>query len=370
MMAYVRVNVSDYSYHTGPFLSDLLPSVGARLGVEPFSADAIGLPDSSRYVVVLVDGLGWEITMRGCLDAPYIASVIGDAPKIRASIPTTTSASLTSLWTGLPAGSHGVVGFSFHLDGEIVVPLFEKKPVSASRPVADQMVDAGVAVTWVIPAEHVGSGMTRMGTTRARVVGVDIDDHGARVQKITTAARRGKKSLVYAYDQRLDEAGHRFGVNSIQWRRALARIDAFLEELRESLDEDVRLLVTGDHGMVDVAQEDRLEIESEPVLHHGLRLIGGEARFRHLYTNAAQAVADRWRDRVGDKAAVMTRDEAIDAGFFGLVQEQHRPRIGDVVVVSLGPQAYLTSRFPGEYYLVGMHGGCTSAELFVPVLID
>ena len=354
----------------GPFLADLLPSIGACLGISPYDTDVIGLPGSTRYVVVLVDGLGWDITMRALIDAPYIASVIGDARRIQVSTPSTTSSSLTSLWTGVSSGSHGIVGFSFELDGQVEVPLLAKDPIPTAQPIMNRMSDAGVDVTWVIPREHIESGLTRMGTRTAHMVGVDTPDHDRRVAEISSAARRGSHCLVFVYEPRLDEAGHAYGVASAQWREALTSIDSFLEQLRTGLDDDVVLLVTGDHGMVDVTPDDRIDIGENPDLNADLRLIAGEARFRHLYTHSPHAVAQRWKDHLGDQALVMTRSQAVDSGLFGLVDPRYLPRIGDVVATPTFGQAYLTSAFPGEYHLIGMHGGRTSAELYVPVLID
>ena len=354
----------------GPFLADLLPSIGARLGISPYDTDLVGLPDSTRYVVVLVDGLGWDITMRALIDAPYMASVIGDAPRIQVSTPTTTSSSLTSLWTGLSSGRHGILGFSFEMGGQIIVPLLAKEPIPTAQSIMNRMTDAGVDVTWVIPSEHIGSALTRMGTRTAAMVGVDTADHDRRVTEISAAARLGSHSLVFVYEPRLDEAGHAHGVDSEQWRQALTGIDSFLDQLRATLDDDVRLIVTGDHGMVDVGADDRIDIDTSSDLKADLRLIGGEARFRHLYTASPAAVQRRWQDRLGDQALILTRDEAIDAKLFGPVDPRYRSRIGDVVATPTSGQAYLTSAFPGEYRLVGMHGGRTSAELYVPVLID
>ena len=370
MMAYMRMNMSNCQGRQAPFLANLLPSIGACLGISPYDTDVIGLPDSTRYVVVLVDGLGWDITMKALIDAPYIASVIGDARKIQVATPTTTSSSLTSLWTGVSSGSHGIVGFSFELDGQVVVPLLVKDPIPTAQPIMNRMTDAGVDVAWVIPSGHIESGLTKMGTSTARMIGVDTPDHDRRVAEISAAARRGSHSLVFAYEPRLDETGHSRGIASEQWRQALTDIDSFLEQLRGTLDDDVRLIVTGDHGMVDVEKADLIDIDTTPDLKADLHLIGGEARFRHLYTNTPTAVARRWKDHLADEALIMTRAEAIDSGIFGMVDPRYLSRIGDVIATPRSAQAYLTSAFPGEYHLIGMHGGRTSAELYVPVLID
>lgn len=352
-----------------------MPSVGAHLGVPGYPADLVGLRDSKRYVVVLIDGLGWEAAVRAGGDAPYLAAAIGGAHRAVVPSPSTTAASLMSLWTGVEPGSHGVVGFSFALPegtgSPVVRPLTRTRPLGTAPSVPDRLVADGVAVTFALPGEQVGSGFTQMGTRHAGVieVGRGRDPEGDAVASIVRAVRRGDRAVVYAYDARLDQAGHRYGVKSAAWREALTGVDAFLSRLRAGLDDGVCLVVTGDHGMVDVAADARLVIDSDPDLAKDVRLVGGEARFRHLYTSAPGAVCDRWRGRLGDEAVVLTRSQVEETGLLGPVDPGYRSRIGDVVVVPRGGQAYLTASFRAEYRLIGMHGAATAAERYVPILV-
>ena len=70
-------------------------------------------------------------------------------------------------------------------------------------------------------------------------------------------------------------------------------------------------------------------------------------------------VAARWQDRLGDAAWVRTRDEAIDEGWFGPVDDDVRERYGHVLVAMRDDWAVMTRRFPRELTLVGMHGSLT-----------
>jgi hypothetical protein len=66
---------------------------------------------------------------------------------------------------------------------------------------------------------------------------------------------------------------------------------------------------------------------------------------------------------------VVSRDEAIDAGWFGPVDERFRPRIGDVVAAPAGSWALVATKAePLESSLVGMHGSLTPSDQFVPLL--
>jgi len=150
-------------------------------------------------------------------------------------------------------------------------------------------------------------------------------------------------------------------------------VDGLARTLRVALPDEVALVVVADHGMVDIPLERRVDVGAEPDLMNGVDLFGGEARFRHLYCrpDAVDGVVGRWRERLGNRALVTTRGSAIAAGWFGTVQEAVLPRLGDVLVASLGAVAVVSSAaFPHEATLVGLHGSLTPDEMLVPLLCD
>ena len=99
-----------------------MPSIGAHLGVPGCPDDVLGLPAAERFVVVLIDGLGWSLLLRNARDVPYLASLLGDGRPITAGVPSTTVTSLASLGTGLVPGQHGMVGYTSRVPstGEIL----------------------------------------------------------------------------------------------------------------------------------------------------------------------------------------------------------------------------------------------------------
>ena len=168
----------------------------------------------------------------------------------------------------------------------------------------------------------------------------------------------------------MDHAGHGLGIASHEWASVLDSVDDWIDQLREALDPDTVLLVTGDHGMVDVPKAHQIVLEDTPGLPGDVDLVGGEGRLRQLYTVRPVAVADRWRRALGERAVVRTRAEAIEEGWFGPVGELAEDRIGDVLVAMQGDWAVMTASRPKEMNLVGQHASLTSAEMRVPLLID
>lgn len=112
-------------------------------------------------------------------------------------------------------------------------------------------------------------------------------------------------------------------------------------------------------------------MEDVPDLGAELTLLAGEGRLRQLYArpDRVAAVASRWRDVLGERAWVLTRAEAIDAGWFGQVDGRMADRIGDVLVAMRDDGAVMTRTQPREFGLVGMHGSLTELETRVPLLV-
>ena len=361
-------------------LVDLMPSIGAHLGVPGCRDDVLGLPAASRFVVVLVDGLGWNLLRRNARDVPYLASLLGEGRAITVGVPSTTATSVASLGTGLVPGQHGMVGYTSRVPstGEILNALtwesdpmpsaYQPKPTFFERATAARVAMSSVALRRF---QHTG-------LTEAALRGADFVPYAEntpvelRTALTVTAARRGSRSIVYAYDRELDHHGHGHGCESAIWREELIRADARCAELRDTLPSDVRLVITADHGMLDVPADHRIIVEDEPQLMAGVTALAGEPRFRHLYVDhdRPRRVADRWRERLSSRAWVHTRDEAIDQGWFGTVDSELRERYGHVLVAMRDDWAVMTRQLPRELTLVGMHGSLTPAEMLVPLLID
>jgi hypothetical protein len=362
-------------------LVDVLPAVGAAIGVQhrpgaPTSA-ALLLPEAPAYVVFLVDGLGARLLERYADAAPYLSSLLATQQPGTAGVPSTTATSLSSLGTALPPGAHGLVGFTSRIPGtdRLLNALSWDRKVDPKewQPHATAFTGLrlnGATVTVINKREFRSSGLTVAAQRGADFVGAD------RVGERIAAAVAGsteRPSLTYLYDGDLDWTGHRYGLASAQWLQQLVMVDAEAEQLRDSLPPDVRLLVVADHGMVDSPPESRIDVDREVVLRDGLALIGGEARFRHLYcrNGAVPDVAATWRSVLGDRADVLTRDEALARGWFGPVEAHVLPRLGDVIVACRGNHAVVsTVDFSYESSLIGLHGSLSPDEMLIPLLVD
>jgi hypothetical protein len=359
-------------------LNAVLPGAAGALGIET-GLPAVRLPAGCRVCVVLVDGLGDEL-LRECADsAPFLASLLPDGRTLTAGCPSTTATSMGSFGTGLPPGRHGLAGYEV-MDPDRGVLLNELRWDPATDPLAWQphstifqtLVQAGVRVVQIGNAEFEGSGLTTAALRGGEFIGSELLNQ--RVDLAIDRLRAPGPALVYLYWGDVDGAGHEHGCTSGEWRRALRRTDEELARLAGLLPPGTTLVITADHGMVDVPHSARLDLAAEPDLQNGVAVLGGEGRFAQLYCTpgaSSAEVAARFADVVGDRAWVRTREQAIIDGWFGPVEERVRGRIGEVIVAGIGPFVLIDSRTarPQVLALIGQHGSLTAAEQHVPLLI-
>ena len=337
-------------------LADVLPSAFAALGADGFP-DPLGLRERlagmRRIAVLLVDGLGHRLLPVAAPVAPVIADLLagrlGTVLELTSPFPSTTPVSLVSLGTGAPPGQHGQLGFFLAVPGtdRILNPLTWRDDPDPGRwqPVPTQFARAaaaGVRVSVASRPEYVGSGLS---VAAYRGAAYRPATNEAELVAQILAGLAEVPALSYGYHPTVDHAGHQHGVDSPEWRAAVTQVDTVLARLVEGLPQDAALLVTADHGQLNVPPDHRFDVDSDPRLSAGVRLVAGEPRVRDVHTRpgAAPDVRDAWRAVLGPAATVLSRDEAVATGWYGPVSPEHLPRIGDVVAVCHGRYAIVAS---------------------------
>lgn len=374
--------VPDYG---GQCLDGVLPGVAAALcaglgrPVDPADAAAqvrLGIPAATRACVVLVDGLGRRALLERAGHAPFLRGVAGSTHEITVGFPATTAASMGLLGTGRAAGLTGLAGYTVRDPGTGRLANLvswdgagDPRAWQRETTVFERLAAAGVEVTSVGPAGFAGSGLTEAALRGARYVGAE-----RLADRVDTALYElSAPGLVHLYWGEVDKVGHQHGWRSSAWGDALAELDRELGRLARGLPPGTVLVVTADHGMVDVDHSRLVDVATTPALSRDVTLVAGEPRASHVHVTpgTAEAVVDRWRSVLGDDALVVTREEAVTAGWFGPVAPHVEPLLGDVVVAPRGRAAVVDSRTqtPHSLTLVGMHGSLTAAEMLVPLVV-
>lgn len=379
-LASAGLSLPDYG---GKELGAVIPAALAAVGLGAIvpgrlaEADRLRLsvPESRHVVVVLIDGLGKHQLEARKGHAPFLRSAVNDT--ITAGFPTTTAASLALLGTGQPSGRTGMTGYTVRnpeTGGLANLVSWQGAPEPSRWQPMPSLLDladrAGLKVLSLGKAAFAGSGLTQAALRGGQFVGADrLSD------RVDIAAQAAKApGITYCYWGELDAVGHKFGWQSGEWVAALEEADSQLRRLAAALPRGATMLLTADHGMVDVLGEKRWDVAAVPDLSRDVEIVAGEPRASHVHLTDGVAVDDaarRWQEVLGGFAVVLTRDEIIGTGLMGSVADAHKERIGDLVVIMTGKASLVDSRTqtPQSLNLVGMHGSLTREELEVPLAL-
>ncbi len=320
-----------------------------------------------QVVLLVLDGLGWEQLQDRLPHAPTMAGM--DGGPICTVAPSTTAAALTSISTGLAPGRHGVVGYRMVVDGRVLNVLRWATPEGDVR---RQILPGSIQTTApfggerppvVTRAEFAKSGFTLAHLDQTRLTPYRM------TSTLVTEVRRhlgAGEPFVYAYYEGIDKVAHEYGLAE-HYDAELRAADRLVADLIDSLPPGAALVVTSDHGQVDVG--DNLITPAADVLRH-VRLQSGEARFRWLHARSGQgdALLEAATTHHADTAWVVSLEQIADERWLGELTAASAGRLGDVALVAREPVAFEDPDDSGPYHLVGRHGSLTAAEMLVPLL--
>jgi predicted AlkP superfamily pyrophosphatase or phosphodiesterase len=293
--------------------------------------------EADQIVLLVLDGLGWEQLQDRPSIAPTLTQMSGGP--VMTVAPSTTATALTSITTGLPPADHGVVGYRVAVDDSVLNVLrWSTSDGDARRRVSPGAFQPEAAFEGQRPpvvtrAEFIESGFTRAHLSGTRIVPYRMPS--TLVAEVGRLTRSGE-AFVYAYYEGIDKVAHEYGLAE-HYDAELAFVDRLVADLVAVLPPRAALVVTSDHGQVDVG--DRVVHPDRQVLDH-VRLQSGEGRFRWLHARSGRTETLRQaaEECHGDVAWIRTREQIADEHWFGpTLTRDAASRLGDVALVAREP---------------------------------
>ena len=323
---------------------------------------------ADAVVLLVLDGLGWDQLQEHAHLAPTLSAMQGRS--IHTVAPTTTATALSSITTGLTPGEHGLVGYRIALGGDVMNVLrwsVGEQQVRRSHPPREVQgfePFLGEEIPVVAQGELQNSPFSEAHLRGCRPVGWRAPSSIA----VEAAAQvRAGERFVYCYYNGVDKIAHERGFGEF-YDAELRSSDRLVADILEAVPAGTALLVTADHGQVQVA--DRIVHPSDDLLGPVTRQ-SGEGRFRwfHCAPGDVDSLVAAAEAEVGDTAWVVTREQMLDDAWFGAtVAPPIQRRLGDVALVAHAPVSFYEESDSGPYELVCRHGSLTSAEVNVPLV--
>jgi len=331
------------------------------------------LPKRGSVCVLLIDGLGCANLASAGGHARFLNSL--PATKISCGYPATTSSSLTSLATGLSVSETGFIGYQvFDRSTKTSLNLLsgwesiEQAKLFQQHPTISELSKSGnIEFDVVSPEIYKDSGFTAATMRSAKFHGVN--KVGDRFKEAQRLLREPGSRVVYLYVPELDQIAHGWGCESTKWLNALEELDCYIRGFVTSISKNVGLLITADHGVIDVAKEDHVYID-EHFEKDLFDFVGGDTRGLFLYCkeniNSIRAELEKHYEH---SCYITTPREIIAAGYWS--ESEAIKRFGPELILLAKKNVALYHRGFAKaksLNMVGHHGSITNAELSIPLI--
>lgn len=378
-------------YHSGSLVNLMSSIIRSRGGDgDPLYAPLVGLDethlhDAENVVLLVIDGLGHDYLQQhqnSCLHQHLHSRITSVAPP-------TTAASITTFLTGMAPQQHGLTGWFtwFRELGSVITVLpytsrvggpalgtlgIDARQFLGHTPVFERMAVECYSVTpsWLKKSEF----------NLAHSSGAEVVPHRGFQHCLDEVARlvkrNDKRKYIYAYWPEFDGLAHEHGVGSDKVAQHFAKLDgAFARMLEQLQGGDTVVLVTADHGFVDVPPQRHLNLADHPRMKDCLLMpLCGEPRLVYCYVrhDRREQFETYVRQELSAACDLYLSSDLVAQGLFGLGEPHPEllSRVGDYTLVMKENYAF-TGRIPGEgpLQMTGFHGGLSAAEVYVPLVL-
>lgn len=347
-----------------------------------------------HVVVVLVDGLGLDLFQQFLEQHPWRQwlpnSILAPLTSIS---PSTTSSALTSIWTGVPPSTHGILGYEMWLkEYGMIANMILHSPAAFNGDVGG-LLRAGFSPQQFLPVPTLGrhllaqnvdvfalqpnaiarSGLSTMLLGGAEVLSYrNLSDLWVTLDELLDK-QRGKSTYAYVYWGDIDELSHRFGPQDerivLEFDTFSRTIQRFVSQRQKQSRGDTLLGLLSDHGQISTPLDPRYELRSHPALLDDLAMLpSGENRLAYFFLRPGREDHARdYIDRVWPGEFIIFPSETVlNAGLFGPGTPYARvhERLGDLVVFPQATAYLWWADKPNP--LLGRHGGLSPQEMLVP----
>jgi predicted AlkP superfamily pyrophosphatase or phosphodiesterase len=359
------------------FNSDYLYPPLDNFDINPFK--------EKNIVFIVIDGLGYDHLM-GYEEVHFLKKNV--IQKLTSVFPTTTASAFISLITGVAPQQHGFTGwYMFFKETGIlttVLPFLAKAggiPLSnlAFSDICNQssiFQDLNVFSYYIINKNYVNSQCSQtLGKGAKRKPYSDIKEFIRRIEN--ALAFNDDRKFIFAYWDLFDTLCHEKGIKSPEAFEHLAVLDQEISGFAYSLEKkNTSLFVTSDHGIIDSKIDFTIDLSDHPDLRKLLVLpVTGDSRVAYCYVKGGMfSKFEKYYNKNLCKYCNLYRSsDLIDNGYFGMFEpnKKLKHRIGDYTLIMKDNYAIIDP-LSGEKIkkeLIGVHGGVTSEEMFVPLIV-
>lgn len=375
-------------------MSSILKKFGGKSIYSPLKIlDQSELSDVNNIVLLVFDGLGYNFLEKHGTHTFMFKNLKG---KITSVFPTTTASAMSCFYTGLAPQNHGVPAWYTYLKElgliSTILPMTIRgldTPIINNNFKPEQLLEVdslfdifSIKRIQVLPEEFHNSPYNVIhqgGSTGVRY----YKSLQGFFQKILDTLKEKSNSprFILGYWPLIDGLSHVYGTDSDQTLRHLEDLDnsfqKFIDNLKKNDNDDVRVIVTADHGLTNTIPEHNYYLKNHPILQETLTLpLSGEARtpFFYVRPSKVEQFENYIENNLSHAGVLHKSQDLINKGYFGKGTPHPRlfDRIGDYIFImgddyTLRDQLFSEEKNKAAH--VANHGSLSDEELYVPLIL-
>lgn len=318
------------------------------------------IKDCKHVILLVLDGMGSAILENHLSAGTFLRK--RQVHTMTSIFPPTTAAATTALISGLLPGESGWVGWQqyFHEVKQHLI-LFRNENYYTGTVLEEPIVQQKLNYQPIYKLIKDGKGYELFPSFREN--GYDT------FEKMKTAIQDlihlDEKNYIYAYWHEPDFLLHEYGVSDQKIKDNLLDLNNQIEQLALQCPEDTCLIVTADHGLIDI---DTVELTKFPSLFHELiRLPSIEGRCASFAVKNKENFKTEFLRYFKNHFLLFDRESFLNSGLLGNQTNKAEEFIDDFIAIATN-RFYLTAKTDGNFFRAA-HAGMTKEEMLVPLIL-
>lgn len=335
-----------------------------------------------NIVLIVLDGMGTDMMKRNLPDTAFLRK--NHMENLTSVFPSTTTAAMTSYYTGVSPNEHAWLGWSlFFKEFCRTIDVYTNLDSYTKLPVVKTS-----AAEFVMPYETIYHSIEKsiIGEVQPFTIsqtGVNIAERG-NIHKTADKFERvcelvkmicatPQNTFTYVQWNSPDDTAHREGCYSEAVAEKLKFLNNQIEQLASSLT-DTLIIVSADHGLTDITEE--IKINHIPEIADCLVV----PPFVESRAAACYVKYDRRTDferavhnYLGNDFLLFSRNEIMNKGILGGGNPHPKTIdfIGDYMICAIADKGirYQTLNMKPKQMNKANHGGLTDAEMIIPLIV-
>jgi hypothetical protein len=382
----------------------LLETLTAKRQVRTLPEELFSGIEKERFekvILILIDGFGFYQLLEHKEGLFKRIGKLACINPITTVFPSTTAAALTSLSTGLTPQEHGLIEWYIYLEEakEIIASLLFSPLGSRGRDLlADKFSPrilfdgrtfySDLAKSDVKSFVFLGRNIARSSYSKVAYRGSELVPYTSSSDMFVNLRRVlgqvAEKSYYQVYWSTVDTMEHTYGPSFEGSKLELelfmhSFFDGFIDRLDKKQARNTLLIITSDHGQIDIEPEKTIYLNRFRKLQEKFRknpdgkLIEptGSARDVFLHVEDVGSTIAYLQKKFNGKALVVDTAEAMTKGLFGMGKKSDKfmKRLGQILLLPYSNNTvwYKFANL-GKLDLRGHHGSLTPTELIVPFI--